>query len=46
MRKSPSHIGLLAGLSLRDLVHERTLALCSLIGLAAVLAPLIVLFGL
>lgn len=37
---------LLAGLSLRDLLHERTLALCSLIGLAAVLAPLIVLFGL
>ncbi|MFM7415224.1 MAG: FtsX-like permease family protein [Alphaproteobacteria bacterium] len=41
-----SHTGLLAGLSLRDLLHERTLALCSLIGLAAVLAPLIVLFGL
>jgi putative ABC transport system permease protein len=35
-----------AGLSLRDLLHERTLALCSLVGLAAVLAPLIVLFGL
>ncbi len=37
---------LVAGLSLRDLLHDRTLALCSVIGLAAVLAPLIVLFGL
>lgn len=37
---------LIAGLSLRDLLHERTLALCSVVGLAAVLAPLIVLFGL
>ena len=46
MSRSPSHTGLLTGLSLRDLLHERTLALCSLIGLAAVLAPLIVLFGL
>lgn len=35
-----------AGLSLRDLLHERRLAVCSLVGLAAVLAPLIVLFGL
>jgi putative ABC transport system permease protein len=46
MSEKTSHGGLLAGLSLRDLLHERTLALCSLIGLAAVLAPLIVLFGL
>ncbi|MGI9127176.1 MAG: ABC transporter permease [Roseomonas sp.] len=46
MSEKSSHGGLLAGLSLRDLLHERTLALCSLIGLAAVLAPLIVLFGL
>ena len=46
MSGSSSHTGLLCGLSLRDLLHERTLALCSLIGLAAVLAPLIVLFGL
>jgi putative ABC transport system permease protein len=37
---------LVAGLSLRDLLHDRTLALCSIVGLAAVLAPLIVLFGL
>lgn len=37
---------LVAGLSLRDLLHERRLAVCSLVGLAAVLAPLIVLFGL
>lgn len=46
MSEKSSHGGLLASLSLRDLLHERTLALCSLIGLAAVLAPLIVLFGL
>jgi putative ABC transport system permease protein len=46
MSTGKSHTGLLAGLSLRDLLHERTLALCSLIGLAAVLAPLIILFGL
>ena len=39
MSEKTSHGGLLAGLSLRDLLHERTLALCSLIGLAAVLAP-------
>ncbi|HYZ31829.1 MAG TPA: hypothetical protein VE684_06040, partial [Crenalkalicoccus sp.] len=37
---------LVAGLALRDLLHERTLSLCSAVGLAAVLAPLIVLFGL
>lgn len=46
MSANPRRARLLAGLSLRDLLHERTLALCSLIGLAAVLAPLIVLFGL
>ena len=46
MSASPPRNGLIAGLSLRDLLHERILALCSLIGLAAVLAPLIVLFGL
>ena len=39
-------LSLVAGLSLRDLLHERRLAVCSLVGLAAVLAPLIVLFGL
>ena len=37
---------LVAELALRDLLHERRLGICSLIGLAAVLAPLIVLFGL
>jgi len=37
---------LVLGLALRDLLHERRLAICSIIGLAAVLAPLIVLFGL
>jgi len=46
MKRLRAHASLLIGLSLRDLLHERTLALCSLIGLAAVLAPLIVLFGL
>lgn len=33
-------------LALRDLLHERRLAACSFIGLAAVLLPLILLFGL
>ena len=37
---------LVASLALRDMLHDRRLAICSLIGLAAVLAPLIVLFGL
>lgn len=37
---------LVLSLALRDLLHERRLAICSMIGLAAVLAPLIVLFGL
>ena len=37
---------LVASLAMRDMLHERRLAICSLIGLAAVLAPLIVLFGL
>ena len=37
---------LVLSLALRDLLHERRLAICSIIGLAAVLAPLIVLFGL
>lgn len=39
-------VRLVLGLALRDLLHERRLAICSMIGLAAVLAPLIVLFGL
>jgi len=39
-------VRLILGLALRDLLHERRLAICSMIGLAAVLAPLIVLFGL
>ena len=38
--------GLVAWLAIGDLLHERRLAICSVIGLAAVLAPLIVLFGL
>lgn len=37
---------LVVRLALRDLLHERRLFLCSMVGLAAVLAPLIVLFGL
>lgn len=32
-------------LSLRDYVHERLLSICAIMGLAAVLAPLLVLFG-
>lgn len=41
-----SRIGLVLRLSMRDLLHERRLAACSFIGLAAVLLPLILLFGL
>lgn len=37
---------LVLGLAMRDLWHERRLAVCSMVGLAAVLAPLIVLFSL
>lgn len=40
------HPRLVTRLALRDLLHENQLAACSLLGLAAVLAPLIVLFGL
>lgn len=32
-------------LSLRDYAHERLLTLCAILGLAAILAPLLVLFG-
>ena len=32
-------------LSLRDYFHERLLSVCAILGLAAVLAPLLVLFG-
>lgn len=39
-------VGLVMSLSMRDLVHERRLTICSIVGLAAVLAPLILLFGL
>lgn len=39
-------LGLIARLSMRDLLHERRLTICSCIALAAVLTPLIVLFGL
>ncbi len=46
MTKPSGSWPLIIDLSLRDLVHEKTLALCSVIGLAAVLAPLIILFGL
>lgn len=37
--------GLMASLSMRDLVHESRLTLCSVTALAAVLTPLILLFG-
>jgi putative ABC transport system permease protein len=39
-------VRLIARLSLRDILHERRLTICSCIALAAVLTPLIVLFGL
>ena len=32
-------------LSLRDYLHERLLSACAVLGLAAVLAPLLILFG-
>ncbi|MCK5203198.1 MAG: hypothetical protein KAR15_04980, partial [Desulfobacterales bacterium] len=32
-------------LALRDYLHERLLSACAVMGLAAVLAPLLVLFG-
>jgi putative ABC transport system permease protein len=32
-------------LSLYDYVHERLLTICAVMGLAAILAPLLVLFG-
>lgn len=41
-----NRVGLVAYLSLRDLLHERRLTVCSIAALAAVLAPLILLFGL
>lgn len=41
-----NRIGLVAHLAWRDLLHERRLFACMAIGFAAVLAPLIVLFGL
>lgn len=41
-----ARLGLVLALAWRDLRHERRLALCAVAGLAAVLAPLLVLFGL
>lgn len=41
-----NRIGLVAHLAWRDLAHERRLFACMAVGFAAVLAPLIVLFGL
>jgi putative ABC transport system permease protein len=37
--------GTVVHLSLRDYFHERLLSICAVLGLAAVLAPLLVLFG-
>ena len=39
-------IGAIIGLSMRDFVHELSLSLCAILGIAAILAPLLVLFGL
>ena len=39
-------IGAIIGLSTRDFVHELSLSLCAILGIAAILAPLLVLFGL
>jgi putative ABC transport system permease protein len=41
-----ARLRLIASLSIRDLLHEHRLTICSCIALAAVLTPLIVLFGL
>ncbi len=38
-------LGTVFRLSLRDYFHERLLSICAVLGLAAVLAPLLVLFG-
>jgi putative ABC transport system permease protein len=38
-------LGTVVQISLRDYYHERLLSVCSILGLAAVLAPLLVLFG-
>lgn len=46
LARPPGRLRLVAALSLRDLLHDRRLSLCSVVALAAVLAPLIVLFGL
>ena len=39
------YFGTVLRLSLRDYFHERLLSICAVLGLAAVLAPLLVLFG-
>src|SRR5262249_35207823 len=39
-------VGAIIGLSTRDFVHELSLSTCAVLGIAAVLAPLLVLFGL
>jgi putative ABC transport system permease protein len=39
-------IGVIIGLSTRDFVHELSLSTCAILGIAAILAPLLVLFGL
>ncbi|WP_179131252.1 FtsX-like permease family protein [Candidatus Entotheonella palauensis] len=39
-------IGLIAGLSLRDFLHEWRMSICAVLGVAAALAPLLVFFGL
>lgn len=39
------HITQIFHLSLRDYLHERLLSACAILGLAAVLAPLLILFG-
>jgi putative ABC transport system permease protein len=39
-------ITVIVGLAARDFAHERTLSTCAILGMAAILAPLLVLFGL
>ncbi|MEI9533541.1 ABC transporter permease [Moellerella wisconsensis] len=43
---NPSRLRLLISLALRDLIHDRKVALCIIFSLVSVIAPLLLLFGL
>lgn len=46
MRRNDSQPALVLGLAFRDFIHERVMSACFVLALAAVLLPLLVLFGL